>query len=65
MRNVQLLNSIRVVLLGSGTFEDPFYGEKDGKDENDREQSCQQAQEAHSGGTLPIDRPDQCDPHDE
>jgi hypothetical protein len=65
MRNVQFLNSIRVVLLGSGTFEDPFYGEKDGKDENDREQSGQQAKQSHTGRTLSIDRPDQCDPHDE
>jgi len=61
MRKVQLLNSIRDVLLGSGTFYKPFHGKKDGKDENDREQSRQQTDESHAGCASSINSPDQTD----
>lgn len=59
IRRVQLLNSIREVLFGSGTFHKPFHGKKDRKDENDREHGRQQTDKPHAGRAFSVDRPDQ------
>jgi hypothetical protein len=44
-------------------FEDPIYGKKDGNDENDWSQTCQQAEKPHTCRALSIDRPNEPDPH--
>ena len=65
MRNVQFWKLTVVELFRSCTAEDPIYGQKDTKDEDDRNEGREQAHERHAPGSLAVDQPDQAYPYNE